>query len=84
MTPTTSTTGPIMLPPGVSISPGRETVQVGPNGQNVQGMLFTLTLPNQAVTSVFVPYTQMADLTAVQQMFADRVAQVLAVTSLGT
>ena len=74
---------PIVLPPGVSISPGRETVQTAPNGQNVQGMLFTLTLPNQAQTSVFVPYGLMSQTDAVARLFADRVAAITAISGLG-
>lgn len=74
----------VSLPPGVSISPGRETTQLGANNQNIQGMIFTLTLANGATTSVFVPYTQMAYPDQVAQVFADRVAQVNAITALGT
>ena len=73
----------VILPVGVSVSPGRETVQAGPNGQNVQGMLFTLTLPNSAQTSVFVPYAIMSNASLVSQMFADRVNAINAVASLG-
>lgn len=75
--------GAVTLPPGVTISPGRETVQTGPNGQAIQGMIFTLTLPNGAVTSVFVPYALMADTTAVSQMFAQRVAAIEGIAQLG-
>ena len=73
----------VTLPAGVSVAPGRETVQAGPNGQNVQGMLFTLTLPNSAQTSVFVPYALMNYPAEVTKLFADRVAGIMAVTSLG-
>jgi len=73
----------ITLPVGVSIAPGRETVQAGPNGQNVQGMLFTLTLPNSAQTSVFVPYALMNYPQEVSKLFADRVAGIMNVTALG-
>lgn len=75
--------GTVTLPPGIAIAPGRETTQVGPNGQNVQGMLFTLTLLNGAQTSVFVPYSMMTQTDAVAQLFADRVAAVNAVSALG-
>lgn len=73
----------VVLPAGVSISPGRETVQTGPNGQNVQGMMFTLTLPLGATTSVFVPYALMTYPDQVAQLFAQRVAGIQAVQSLG-
>lgn len=73
----------VTLPPGTSISPGREGVQIGPNGQNVQGMNYTLTLANGAQSNVFVPYVLMTQLDLVSQMFADRVNQINAVASLG-
>jgi len=73
----------VTLPAGVSISPGRETVQTGPTGTNVQGMLFTLTLVNGASTSVFVPYTLMDQTDVVASMFAQRIAAINAVSSLG-
>ena len=74
------------LPPGVAISPGRETTQIGPNNTNISGMIFTLTLPNQSTTTVFVPYALMtpANLPQIQQMFADRVAAINSVLSLGS
>jgi hypothetical protein len=74
----------VTLPPGVAISPGRETTQIGANNQNVQGLVFTLTLPNTTQTSVFVPYAVMAYPDQVAQMFADRVAQIQAISALGT
>lgn len=73
----------VVLPAGVAISPGRETVQTGPTGAAIQGMLFTLTLDNGAQTSVFVPYTLMGNTDAVQEMFAQRVAAINAVSNLG-
>jgi len=73
----------IMLPPGVTISPGRETVQAGPTGAGIQGMLFTLTLPNGAQTSVFVPYSLMNQPEVVSQMFAQRVAAINGIANLG-
>lgn len=74
---------PVTLPAGVSVSPGRETVQSGPNSQNVQGMLFTLTLPNSAQTSVFVPYALMDYPDQVTALFAKRVAGINTVSNLG-
>ena len=73
----------VNLPPGVTVEPGRETVQTGPTGQPVQGMLFTLVLPTGAQTSVFVPYALMGNTDIVGQMFAQRVAAINAVTNLG-
>ena len=76
-------TGVITLRPGVTISPGRETVQTGSSNQPVQGMIFTLTLANGATTSVFVPYAIMTQTDVVSQMFAQRVAAINAVSGLG-
>jgi len=75
--------GAIVLPPGVSVSPGRETVQQGPTGQAIQGMTFTLTLTNGAQTSVFVPYNIMSNTQLVAEMFAQRVAAINTVAGLG-
>jgi hypothetical protein len=79
-----SSSSVVTLPPGVVISPGRETVQSGPTGASIPGMLFTLTLPNNAQTSVFVPYSQMSDLAAVSALFATRVAAIQGVAALGS
>ena len=73
----------VILPPGVQVSSGRETVQAGPNGQNVQGMMFILTLPNNAQTTVFVPYSLMNSPVTIAQMFADRVNAIMRIESLG-
>ena len=74
----------VTLPPGVTISPARETVQAGPNGVNIQGYVFTLTLPvSGATTSVFVPYSMISNTAVVQEMFAQRVAAIQAVANLG-
>lgn len=79
----TSSSNVVTLPPGVTVSPGRETVQSGPTGAGIQGMLFTLTLPNSAQTSVFVPYALMNQPAVVSKMFSDRVAAIQCVTNLG-
>jgi len=78
-----SSSGGVVLPAGVSISPGRETVQTGPTGQAVQGMLFTLTLANGAQSSVFVPYSLMSNKAIVAEMIASRVADINGVIGLG-
>ena len=70
------------LPAGVSISPGRETVATGPSGQNVQGMMFTLTIPGGAQTNVFVPYDVMQYPDQVTAIFAKRVAGIQSVINL--
>jgi len=74
----------VTLPPGVTTSPGRETVQAGPTGAGIQGMLFTLTLPNSAQTSVFVPYAIMNQPAVVSEMFAKRVNDINGVTNIGS
>lgn len=78
-----SSSGTVTLPPGVSIAPGRETVQIGLNNQNVQGMLFAITLQNGATTSVFVPYTLMGQTDVVAKMFADRINAINNISTLG-
>jgi hypothetical protein len=72
------------LPPGWSVTAGRETVQTNSAGQNVQGLNFTLS--NPAVASgitVFIPYSLMTQTQAVAQIFNERIAGVTAITSLG-
>lgn len=73
----------ITLPPGVTVAAGRETSQAGPNGQIVQGLVFTLTLPNGAQTNVFVPYALMSNVELVAKMFADRIAAINGVVGIG-
>jgi hypothetical protein len=74
--PSTTT---VTLPPGVTVQPGRETSQVNPQGQVVQGMVFPITLPSGTTTTVFVPYTMIADTTFVQALFEQRVNAILAI-----
>jgi hypothetical protein len=75
---------PIILPPGVSVAPGRETSQAGPTGAIIQGMLFTLTLANGAQTSIFIPYILMNNTAEIEALFAQRVAQINAVSNIGS
>jgi hypothetical protein len=72
--------GPVVLPPGVTVQPGRETSQTNQQGQVVQGMLFPITLPNGTTTTVFVPYSLLSNTPAVQQLFEQRVTALLAIT----
>lgn len=74
----------VTVPYGVTVSPGRETTQVGPTGAGIQGMNFTLTLPNNAQTTVFVPYSTMAYPDQVAALFAQRIAGINAITALGS
>jgi hypothetical protein len=70
----------IILPPGVSVQPGRETSQTNPQGQVVQGMIFPITLPSGTTTSVFVPYSMIGDVAFVQQVFDTRIAGIMAIS----
>lgn len=76
--------GVVTLPPGVQVSAGRETSQLGPNNQTVPGMVFNLTLPSGATTSLFVPNAILPNTDAVAQLFANRVASIQAVEGLST
>jgi hypothetical protein len=74
----------VVVPAGVgySVSPGRETTQIGANNTNVQGMLFNLTLPNGSVTSVFVPYAVLTQTDQVAALFNQRVAAINAIAAI--
>jgi hypothetical protein len=72
----------VNAPPGVVVSPGRETTQVGPTGAGIQGMNFTLTLPSGAMTTVFVPYSTMGYPDQVQALFQTRVDQINGIAAL--
>jgi len=76
--------GAVTLPAGTTIEASRETTQLGTNGQNVQGMLFTLTLPKGGSTSIFVPYALMGHTDEVARLFAERVAHIHSVLALGS
>ena len=74
--------GTVALPPGVTIAGQRETSQQNIAGQVVQGINFTLQLPNGATTSVFIPYTVLANTQLVAQAFNERISQINAVNGL--
>lgn len=69
----------IVLPPGVTVQPGRETSQTNTQGQVVQGMLFPITLPSGTTTTVFVPYGMISNTDYVQSLFEQRVNAILAI-----
>ena len=75
----TPAAGTVVLPPGVSSGPGRETTQTNPQGQVVQGLLVPLTLQSGTTTTVFVPYSQIADTAYVQQLFDARINAIMAI-----
>ena len=76
----TASSGSVMLPPGVTVSGGRETTSVNAQGIVVQGMNFTINLPGGAMTTVFIPYSDLGNTAQVQAMIMQRVQSILAVT----
>ena len=81
LTPQTNAAGQqsVQLPAGVAVGPGRETSQTNAQGQIVQGMIFPVTLATGTMTSVFVPYTVISNIGAVQQLFNARIGSILAI-----
>jgi len=73
----------VMLPAGVTVTASRETSQSNAAGAIVQGMIFTLTLASGATTSVFIPYVLMNNTAEIEQLFAQRVASIEAITNIG-
>lgn len=60
----------VVLPPGVTVGPGRETSQVPQLGGALQqGQLYPLQLPNGTTASVFIPYTAFNSVAQVQSLF---------------
>lgn len=80
MSTSTPATSQIQLPPGVVVQPGRETSQVNNQGQIEQGMVFPVTLPGGSTTSVFIPYSAIHDSSYVQQIIAQRVQAIMAIS----
>lgn len=72
--------GIVNLPFGSAITAGRETSQINGNGVVVQGMVFTVALPGDVTTSVFIPYSQIGDTAAVEDAINSRVAAIQAIT----
>ena len=72
----------VTLPPGVSIAGQRETSQANIAGQIVQGVNFTLSLPNGSTTSIFIPYSVLGNTTLVAEAFNERIDQLNAVHGL--
>lgn len=77
--PSSSQPTSITLPPGVTLGVGRETSQPGPNNTIVQGVLYPVTLASGTTTSVFVPYSMIANLGMVQGLFDARIAALSAI-----
>ena len=82
-TPATTTTQDpdgVVLPPGWSVGPFRETSQANQLGQVVQGVLFPLTNQAGSGTTVFIPYSMLSDIPGVQAAFSARIAALSAIT----
>ncbi len=77
---TTPTNGQqIVLPPGVSIQPGRQTSQTTGAWQVVQGTLYGLVLANGTASSVFVPDSTLGNIPAIQALFDQRISSLSAI-----
>jgi len=74
-----SGTTTLVLPAGVQLGTGRETSQTNAQGAVVQGIQYPVTLPSGTATSVFVPYSQIANITQVQAIFDARINALLAI-----
>lgn len=70
----------VEVPAGVTVGPGRETSQTTAGGQVVQGMVFPLTTPAGSNTSVFIPYSQIHDTSAVATAIRNRAAAIIAIS----
>lgn len=77
-------TNPIVIPAGWQISPGRETSRPVAGGGVASGLAFTLTGPENTQTSIFIPYSQLANRLAVQAVIDERIANVSAITQAQT
>lgn len=72
--------GKVTLPDGVKVGAGRETSRTNGQGQIEQGMSFPITLPSGSETSVFVPYTDIANTSKVQDLIDARVNSIMAIS----
>lgn len=82
-TAVTSSGSNVNLPAGVTVGPGRETSQLNAQGQVVQGMLFPVSLPGGATTSVFVPYSVLPNAAQVAALFNNRITALLGIPGQG-
>jgi len=70
----------IALPAGWSIPTWRETSQANAAGIIVQGINFSLSSPQQQITSVFVPNSLLGSTQAIQDAFMERIHAITAIT----
>lgn len=69
---------------GYVVTGHRETSQANQQGQIEQGQVFTLQLATGGTTSVFIPNSLLGATDAISAAFAQRVAQLNAILSLGS
>lgn len=74
------TQGAVTLPTGWRVGAARETSQVNPQGQIVQGVLFPLTGPGGSAITVFIPEQQLSNTPQVQATILARIQAVTAIT----
>lgn len=67
--PTASAPTSVILPPGVTLQPGRQTTQSTAFGQVVQGVLYPVVLANGTVSSIFVPDSALGNIPQLQALF---------------
>lgn len=71
--------GQVVLPAGVTVSPGRETSQINAAGQVVQGMIYPIALANGTTSSVFIPDNLSGNVPQIQALFEGKVAALTAI-----
>jgi hypothetical protein len=77
-----STSDEVVLPPGTTVGPPRETTQANPQtGAVVQGVNIPITLSNGGTTSIFATYQQVESPGVVQAMILQRVQALSAATA---
>lgn len=70
----------LTLPAGVTVGTARETSQAGPTGTIESGLSVPFTTPGGTTTTVFVPYSDIEDASAVQQLVTARLQSVMRIT----
>ena len=70
----------LQLPQGWQIGVGRETGQTQPTGAVVQGLAYTLTSPTGTATTVFIPYSMITNIPAIQGIVDTRIQAIQAIS----